>query len=74
MSIAGAMFNAKTALDAFGESMGVIGHNIANLNTVGFKSSRTDFADILPTIMGELETGSWCTCERCQWALSARRH
>jgi flagellar hook protein FlgE len=57
MSIAGSMFTAKTALDAFGESMGVIGHNIANLNTVGFKSSRMDFADILPTIMGELETG-----------------
>ena len=57
MSIAGSMFNAKSALDAFGESMGVIGHNIANLNTVGFKSSRMDFADILPTITGELETG-----------------
>jgi flagellar hook protein FlgE len=57
MSIAGSMFTAKTALDAFGESMGVIGHNIANLNTVGFKSSRMDFADILPTVMGELETG-----------------
>ena len=57
MSIAGSMFTAKTALDAFGESMGVIGHNIANLNTVGFKSSRMDFADILPTITGELETG-----------------
>jgi flagellar hook protein FlgE len=57
MSISGSMFNAKTALDAFGESMGVIGHNIANLNTVGFKSSRTEFADILPTIMGALELG-----------------
>ena len=57
MSIAGSMFTAKTALDAFGESMGVIGHNIANLNTVGFKSSRMDFADILPTLTGELETG-----------------
>lgn len=57
MSIAGSMFTAKSALDAFGESMGVIGHNIANLNTVGFKSSRMDFADILPTVTGELETG-----------------
>lgn len=57
MSIAGSMSNAKTALDAFGESMAVIGHNIANLNAVGFKSSRTDFADILPTLMGEIETG-----------------
>lgn len=57
MSIAGAMFTAQTAIDAFSESMAVTGQNIANLNTVGFKPSRMDFADILPTTLGELETG-----------------
>ena len=57
MSIIGSMYNASTALDAFGDSMAVVGHNIANLNTVGFKASRINFADILPTVFGEIEAG-----------------
>jgi flagellar hook protein FlgE len=51
------MYTASTALDAFGVSMATVGHNIANLNTAGFKASRVDFADILPTLYGEIETG-----------------
>jgi flagellar hook protein FlgE len=51
------MYTASTALTAFGVSMGVVGHNIANLNTAGFKASRVDFADALPTAFGEIETG-----------------
>ena len=57
MSITGSMYTATTALDSFGVSMAVVGHNIANVNTVGFKSSHVDFADLLPTVVGELETG-----------------
>ena len=57
MSITGSMYTASTALGAFGASMAVVGHNIANLNTAGFKASRVDFADVLPTLFGELETG-----------------
>jgi flagellar hook protein FlgE len=57
MSIIGSMYTASTALDAFGESMAVVGHNIANINTAGFKASRIDFADVLPTALGEIETG-----------------
>ena len=57
MSIIGSMYTASTALDAFGASMAVMGHNIANLNTAGFKASRVDFADVLPTALGEIETG-----------------
>lgn len=34
-----------TGLQQFQESMDVISNNIANVNTVGFKSSRVDFAD-----------------------------
>jgi flagellar hook protein FlgE len=37
--------------------MSVVGHNIANLNTAGFKASRVDFADVMPSVYGELETG-----------------
>lgn len=57
MSISGSMYTASSALDAFGDSMQVVGHNIANLNTVGFKASRIEFADLFPTIEGELEFG-----------------
>jgi flagellar hook protein FlgE len=51
------MYTASTALDAFGITMAVVGNNIANVNTTGFKASRVDFADLLPTISNELETG-----------------
>jgi flagellar hook protein FlgE len=57
MSIVGSMYTASTALGAFGVSMAVVGHNIANLNTAGFKASRVDFADLLPTALGEVEAG-----------------
>jgi flagellar hook protein FlgE len=57
MSITGSMYTASTALDAFGVSMAVVGHNIANLNTAGFKASRVDFGDVFPTALGEIETG-----------------
>ena len=57
MSIIGSMYTASTALDAFGTSMAVVGHNIANLNTAGFKASRVNYADVFPTVTGEIEAG-----------------
>jgi flagellar hook protein FlgE len=57
MSIVGSMYTASTALDAFGNSMAVVGNNIANLNTTGFKASRINYADVLPTVFGEIEAG-----------------
>ena len=57
MSITGSMFIAQTAIDAFSESMNITGHNIANLNTVGFKASRLEFADIMPSIWEAFESG-----------------
>jgi flagellar hook protein FlgE len=57
MSILGSMLVASGAMEMFGDSMAVTGDNIANLNTVGFKSTRFSFADILPTVTGEIETG-----------------
>jgi flagellar hook protein FlgE len=67
MSIIGSMYNASSALDSFGTSMQVVGHNIANLNTAGFKASRVIFADVLPSIYGEMEAGNGV------YALSADR-
>lgn len=57
MSITGSMYTASTALGTFGTAMGVVGHNIANLNTAGFKASRVNYADVLPTVAGEIEAG-----------------
>jgi flagellar hook protein FlgE len=35
-------------MSVFSSSLGVIGDNIANMNTVGFKGTRSEFADYLP--------------------------
>ncbi|MBI3993205.1 MAG: flagellar hook protein FlgE [Candidatus Lambdaproteobacteria bacterium] len=36
-------------MNAYGEGMTVVGSNIANVNTVGYKSSRVNFQDMLAT-------------------------
>ena len=57
MTISGLLYTASTALEAFGASIAVAGNNIANVNTAGFKASRTEFADLLPTTSGAFESG-----------------
>ena len=47
MSITSALFTGVSGLINNGESMNVIGNNIANVNTVGFKYARTLFSDML---------------------------
>ncbi len=42
-----ALYTAVSGMDANGESLSVIGDNIANQNTIGFKSSNVAFGDIL---------------------------
>ena len=41
------MWTAVTGLLVHGEKMNVVGNNIANVNTVGFKGSRMDFEDFV---------------------------
>lgn len=41
------LYTAISGMNANGTSLSVIGDNIANLNTVGFKASRVSFGDIL---------------------------
>lgn len=41
------MYTAVSGMNANGTSLSVISDNIANLNTVGFKSSRVAFGDVL---------------------------
>jgi flagellar hook protein FlgE len=47
MSLSSALFSGISGLSTLGNSMTVIGDNIANVNTVGFKSSRVTFQDVL---------------------------
>lgn len=41
-----------SGLNAASKNLDVIGHNIANSGTTGFKASRTEFADIVASSMG----------------------
>ncbi|RMG01640.1 MAG: flagellar hook basal-body protein, partial [Nitrospirae bacterium] len=48
-----ALYSAISGLSANGLSLSVIGDNVANMNTVGFKASRISFGDVLSqTITG----------------------
>src|SRR5512147_1057579 len=42
-----AMYSGVSGLRAEGEALGVVGDNIANVNTTGFKSQRAVFQDVL---------------------------
>ncbi|OEU46836.1 MAG: hypothetical protein BBJ60_09910 [Desulfobacterales bacterium S7086C20] len=47
MSLSSALFSGISGLNTLGNAMTVIGDNIANVNTTGFKSSRATFQDVL---------------------------
>lgn len=46
MGILSSLYTGVSGLTAQGEALSVIGDNIANANTVGFKASRAEFADV----------------------------
>lgn len=47
MGVLSSLYTGVSGLSAQGEALGVIGDNIANANTVGFKASRAEFQDIV---------------------------
>ena len=47
MSLFNTMNTATTGLGSSSSSLAVIGDNIANLNTTGYKGNRTEFSDNL---------------------------
>lgn len=58
MSITSALYTGISGLNANGEAMSVIGNNISNVNTTGFKQSRMLFSDVLSsTISGGSQIG-----------------
>ena len=56
MSLRSGMYTGVSGILTYGDSMGVIGDNIANVNTVGFKSNRTVFSDILANSLANGDT------------------
>lgn len=59
MGILSSMHTARSGLQTMGDALGVYGDNIANSQTVGFKASRPEFADIMVknTMNGGLQIG-----------------
>jgi flagellar hook protein FlgE len=49
--------SSVSALDQFQQGLDVIGNNIANVNTVGFKSSTSNFEDTFSQTVGSNSTG-----------------
>jgi len=62
MSLSNAMFASVSGLDTASTAISVIGDNIANVSTPGFKERRAEFADVLgqsiSTAGGFAQTGS----------------
>jgi flagellar hook protein FlgE len=57
MSILSSFNVGVTGLNAAGTSMGVIGDNIANAGTMGFKGSRAEFQDMLANSLKGIDGG-----------------
>ncbi len=61
MGILSSLFSGVSGLNANGTALSVIGNNIANLSTVGFKSSKATFADLISSSIsggsGAIQTG-----------------
>lgn len=65
MSLTSAMFTGVSGLLNQAEAISVIGNNISNVNTVGFKGSRTLFSDVLSTsISGGSQIGHGVQLQR----------
>ncbi|MBU0673556.1 MAG: flagellar hook-basal body complex protein [Proteobacteria bacterium] len=47
MGISSSLYSSISGLNTMGNSMSVIGDNVANVNTIAFKSSRATFQDVL---------------------------
>ncbi|HVK61821.1 MAG TPA: flagellar hook protein FlgE [Bdellovibrionales bacterium] len=47
MGVLSSLYTGVSGLQAQGEALGVVGDNIANANTTGYKASRAEFQDII---------------------------
>jgi len=68
----GSLYSGISGLKANTDAMSVIGDNIANVNTTGFKSSRASFADVLSGVTGnEIGQGVMMTGQNADWTQGA---
>jgi len=62
MSLTGSFYTALSGLSTHGTALSVVGDNISNINTSGFKSSSSEFEDILGQslsgVQGSNQTGA----------------
>jgi flagellar hook protein FlgE len=58
MSIFTSLFTGSSGVAAHGAAISVVGDNIANVSTFGFKSSRAGFADVLGGQIGRSRLGA----------------
>jgi flagellar hook protein FlgE len=52
MSLMNAMYSGVSGLDAESDALGVIGNNVSNTNTIGFKESRAIFENVMGSAAG----------------------
>jgi flagellar hook protein FlgE len=58
----GSIWTGAAALNTYSDAISVVANNIANVNTTGFKSSRTLFSDLLGNVVGSTSDGSQVGC------------
>jgi len=58
MTISNNLYIGISGLDAHGNAISVVGDNIANVSTVGFKASRAGFADVIGGMAGSSRLGA----------------
>lgn len=58
MGVVSSMSTAISGLEAHGEALGVISDNVANANTIGYKSSRSEFQSMLAQDLLSSGTGA----------------
>lgn len=66
MSIFSNLFTGTSGIRTHGGAIGVVGDNIANTSTVGFKASRAGFADVLGGRLGASRLGAGVRLEGAQ--------
>jgi flagellar hook protein FlgE len=66
MSILRAMYAGVSGLNAEGGALGVVGDNVANTNTIGFKQSRAIFSNVLGAAVGSNAPGAGVQMTRTQ--------
>ncbi len=64
MSLLSSLFAGVTGMTAYGNAMSIIGNNVANVNTSGFKAGRPIFGDILSQSIGGSQIGRGVELEK----------